>query len=508
METAVIYSRVSTEDQEYKRQTQELKDYADYKKYKLEKTFEEKVSGYIKDIERVKYEQMKEYVVKNKINHILIWEISRLSRRTHIALKEIEYFNEQKVNIYFLKENISSISNNSLNQVLIALLSSISQMEKETITARFKSGMIRKASEGQAHGFGVLPYGFTKDENKKLIIDEKEAKWIRQMYTWKKEGKGIKGIATELNKKGVETRRTKIGQKRKLHNGDEIDILWRSNTIGKILKSPLYKGERHYSGKIIQVPKIVDDELWDAVQNTFSENIGYKNRTVYKYLFKGKIYCGKCGLAYLSRSEVKGGSTWSSFYFCSGRKDKAIKCNNGQYKASTFDKQVWILLASMAEFREELHKDRVSKVDVEESKREIAYLQKQLKSVEGKRKRIVMTFQDGEIDEKEYRDTIRKIKSDQIEWNNEISEIKNRIKRRNKAITDLKRAKIQNIRWFMDRRKYIEKWVDKVVLTSYEEGLEGTHGNDKVMKVDLYAFGLKEPRSALISSVSDIVKIL
>lgn len=507
MEQAVIYSRVSTTSQDYTGQTLELKKYAKYKGIKVVREFEEKASGYNDEIEREEFTKMKAFVVENDISHILCWEISRFSRRTYLALQEIEFFTKHNVNIYFKKEDISSLSDNAFNKVLLTLLSSIAQMEKETMKARHKRGMLRGASQGLAHGLGRIPYGFKKDAAGALLEDVEESKWIRQIYQWRVEGLGTKSIANELNKRGVPTRRTKEGRKRVLKSGEEIGILWRGNTIAKILKSLLYKGKREYFGETFDVPILINNSLWDEVQNTFKEKIGYINRTEYKYLFKGKIRCGKCGLAYLSRTDTKNGNL-SSYYFCSGRKDKGVHCNNGQFKAKTLDKYVWLMLASQREFYEEYHKERVEGIDIEQGKTEIKYLQSQIDKAEGKRKRTVATYLEGELDETTYKSELQKIKVSVKQWENEIKDIKDRMKKQSDTVKSLNKGDHFNIRMFLSfdkRRKYVEKWVDKVVLTKYEGEVEGTHGNDQVMKVDLYAFGLSKPKSALISSVSEIM---
>jgi len=506
-ESCVIYSRVSTPEQDYTPQTTDLKNYAKYKNYSVKKVFEEKVSGYDTEVEREQFNAMKKYVVKNNIKHILCWEISRFSRKTRVALEEIEFFTEHNVDVYFDKEEIHSMSDNDFNKVLLTLLSSIAEMDRETRKAYQKRGMMKGARSGKAHGFGVMPYGFERNPDTSVLqVRRDESKWVERMYQWRAEGKSVKAICDLLNRKQIETRRRKNGERRKLQTGEEVEILWRQNTITKILRSTLYKGERFYDGEAVPCPRIVSDELWDTVQDTFNKKLGYRIRTEYKYLFKGKVYCGSCKSAYLSRTDLKQDG-FSTHYFCWARKDNAIKCKNGQYKGEALDKQVWMMLASMHEFREELFKDRI-KIDPQEAKNEISYLTDQIKKAEGKKKRTVKAYIDGNLDEKSYNSELGKAEADVKDWGNIISEIKYKLEKQNSAVSSLNNMKTQNIRWmrFPKRRDYVEKWVDKLVLTKWDgEYIEGTHGNDQVMRVDLYAFGLDKPVSKIISSVSEIM---
>jgi site-specific DNA recombinase len=515
METVVIYSRVSTTMQHYEGQTLELKRYAEYKKYKIKRIFEEKFSGYDDEKEREQFSEMKKYVVDNKINHILCWELSRFSRRTYITLTEIRFFTKHNVNVHFHKENIDSLSDQAFNKVLLSLMASIAEMDRETRVQYHRRGMLRGASQGKAHGLGVLPYGYKKSDSGDLKINEEEASIVRLIYNLRIEGKGTGTIANELNKRGIETHHAKLGKRRELANGEEIDIVWRQNTIRRILQSTVYKGKRTYFGITFEVPQIIESATWNNVQSTFADKIGYINRTEFKYLFKGKIRCGKCGLAYLSRTDLKSGSTkdnllgWNSYYFCSGRKDKGIRCHNGQFKAATLDKLVWIMLASMVEFREQILKDRVN-INPEESKKTIEYLNKEIGRSENRKRRVITVFQDGFLTDDEYRNEMSKITSDIAEWTNEIKQLKNEIKKQTKSVRELSKMKTQNIRWmpFTKRRQFVEKYVDKVVLTQYDGKIEGTHGNDQIMKCDLFAFGLNSSKSAIISSVSEIFNVL
>ena len=51
----VIYSRVSTEEQDNERAINELKEYAAYKKYDIIGIFEEKITGTTKALDRIEF---------------------------------------------------------------------------------------------------------------------------------------------------------------------------------------------------------------------------------------------------------------------------------------------------------------------------------------------------------------------------------------------------------------------------------------------------------------------
>ena len=100
MKRVIIYARVSTVIQDYDRQIDELKDYANRMNYQVVKVFCEKVSGAKKVAERNALSELLDYVRNSKVDKVLIYECSRLSRRIVDFLQVIEELNEQKVSLY------------------------------------------------------------------------------------------------------------------------------------------------------------------------------------------------------------------------------------------------------------------------------------------------------------------------------------------------------------------------------------------------------------------------
>ena len=86
----VIYARVSTVIQDYDRQIDELRDYAERMNFQVVKVFSEKVSGAKKVAERNALSELLDYVEAHHIDKVLIYECSRLSRRIVDFLQVIE----------------------------------------------------------------------------------------------------------------------------------------------------------------------------------------------------------------------------------------------------------------------------------------------------------------------------------------------------------------------------------------------------------------------------------
>ena len=67
----VIYSRVSTNSQDYKRQTEELLEFSKNMNYEVLNIFEEKISGGKTNEERPELMKMINYIKSNKIDKVL-----------------------------------------------------------------------------------------------------------------------------------------------------------------------------------------------------------------------------------------------------------------------------------------------------------------------------------------------------------------------------------------------------------------------------------------------------
>lgn len=140
----VIYARVSTVIQDYDRQIDELKDYAKRMNYQVVKVFSEKVSGTKKVAERNALSELLDYVRTNKVDKVLIYECSRLSRRIVDFLQVIEEQNELKVSLYIHQNGLETLlqdgSVNPIASLVLGIIAQFNSMERSLIRSRMESG--------------------------------------------------------------------------------------------------------------------------------------------------------------------------------------------------------------------------------------------------------------------------------------------------------------------------------------------------------------------------------
>jgi DNA invertase Pin-like site-specific DNA recombinase len=152
----VIFSRVSTMAQDYKRQTDELLEFASAMNYKVEKIFEEKISGAKKNEDRKELMAMLDYIKSNNIEKVLTWELSRIGRNAIQVLQVIEMLNNLRVSLFIKNYNLETLnpdgSVNPLSQFMVQILNSVYEMERQTIVQRLRSGYQSHIKAGKSVG--------------------------------------------------------------------------------------------------------------------------------------------------------------------------------------------------------------------------------------------------------------------------------------------------------------------------------------------------------------------
>lgn len=143
---AAIYARVSStgDRQSTERQVIDLKDYANKNEMTICKTFEEHISGAKKNHERPILQECLTFCVEEKVDVLLLSELSRLGRNVDEVLANIRFAKENHLNIFFQKEGISIYGTdgkeNPYLTIMIAVLGTCAQMERESIHYRLQSG--------------------------------------------------------------------------------------------------------------------------------------------------------------------------------------------------------------------------------------------------------------------------------------------------------------------------------------------------------------------------------
>lgn len=142
-----------------------------------------------------------------KAEALLVVKLDRLTRSVVDLGKLIEtYFAPGKAALMSVGEQIDTRS--AAGRLVLNILASVSQWERETIGERTSAAMQHKQAKGEYIG-GETPYGFEL-VNGELIEDEAEQEVIQKAKAYQAEGLSLRKIAAELDKQGIKTRRGSI----------------------------------------------------------------------------------------------------------------------------------------------------------------------------------------------------------------------------------------------------------------------------------------------------------
>lgn len=190
--TAAIYARVSSlnDRQSTDRQVSDLNNYAERNGMEVVKVYEEHISGAKKNEERPVLCECLNYCILNKVNVLLISELSRLGRNVDEVLANVKLCKDNNLNIFFQKENLSLFqedgTKNQFLNIFISVLGTCAEMERENIKFRLNSGRAKYIAEGGKLGRKV---GYTKPKEQKAEEYKHVIKFLKQGISIRKTAK-------------------------------------------------------------------------------------------------------------------------------------------------------------------------------------------------------------------------------------------------------------------------------------------------------------------------------
>ena len=182
----ILYARVSTSAQDYTRQITELRKYAKKQNYEIVKEFSEKISGGKKIDERAAIKELLDFVKTNKVDKVMVYECSRLSRRQLDFLSIIEQLTEAGVSLYILQNGLETLlpdgKPNPIANLCFGIIAEFNNLEKNLIRARVSSGYEHYRASGGRVG---RKEGYRKSEDEYRTTYDREITLLSKGNTLK-----------------------------------------------------------------------------------------------------------------------------------------------------------------------------------------------------------------------------------------------------------------------------------------------------------------------------------
>ena len=186
---AVIYARVSSsgDRQNTDRQVSDLTAYAVGMSYEVCEVFTEHVSGAKKNQDRPVLQKCMEYCKQNSIDILLISELSRLGRNAFEVLASVKELLDCGINLFMQKEQMNLLDREGkpsmIAPVMIAILSTCAELERDNIQYRLKSGYNNYREKGGKVGRkigSVKSVEKIKEEYREVIRELERGESIRR----------------------------------------------------------------------------------------------------------------------------------------------------------------------------------------------------------------------------------------------------------------------------------------------------------------------------------------
>ena len=346
------------------------------------------------------------------VDYVLVYKLSRFGRNTADVLSNVQLMEDFGVHLYSVEDRIDSADEKG--KLMISILASVSEMERENIRVQTMSGRIEKAREGKWNG-GQPPYGYTL-QNGILVVDEDEAKIIRLIFD--------KFINGDMSMNQIAKFLNENGYKKKLRQNNTYER-FATTFVKNVLDNPVYcgyiaygrRGSEKVNGKrneyhIVkkseyglyegQHEALIDREMWEATRYK-REQTGIKwekkHSMEHAHVLSGLLRCPVCGAkmyGVVCRRKRRSGGYYKDMWYYRCKRRIKIEGQSCDYKThirqDELNAQVMAVVRqamSNMEFKETIDKAVGILDDTQELRDELVRLESS-KSKDQARKRKVL----------------------------------------------------------------------------------------------------------------------
>lgn len=143
------------------------------------------VSGSISPYERKGFQKMMDFIKKNDVTHLYIYELSRLARDLTDTLNVLRDFDRKGICVVSLSPNESwLLCDTSIRQLITSVMAWCAQRERENLIERTKVGIQRAKAEGKHCGrpFREIDWGYVEHLHEEGMNYQEIAKKIKISY--------------------------------------------------------------------------------------------------------------------------------------------------------------------------------------------------------------------------------------------------------------------------------------------------------------------------------------
>lgn len=386
------------------------------------------------DFERPEFQRMLSDIREEKINCVIVKDLSRFGRNYIESGRYIEkIFPMLGIRFIAITDGYDSINEDMGSEMIIPFKNLINDAYCRDISIKIRSHMDIKRKNGEYIG-AFAAYGYLKDKENKnhLVIDEYAADVVRDIFTMKLCGMSQQAIADKLNADGILSPiqyKKSIGIDLESSFQKSIKPKWSYNAVLRILKNEVYTGTV-VQGKCTtpnyKIKKRIfkDEAEWIRVEEMHEAIITKSEFALVQELLlrdtrvspdktevfplAGMVYCADCGEPMVRKTIPSNGKKYF-YYVCSGNKRDKSCCSSHSIAENKLTRSVLELVRTyigrviaLSEAVEIINAAPNMKPDVVKFEDRILKLREEAESCNTRRKNLYEDFKDGLLTKEEY----------------------------------------------------------------------------------------------------------
>ena len=296
---AASYCRYSSDNQReesIQAQSRAIKEYANKEKIQIVKIYTDEARSATTD-NRPGFLQMIKDSEMRIFDLVLVHKLDRFARNRYDSAF---YKRELKQNGVKLKSVLENLDDSPESIILESVLEGMNEYYSANLSREVMKGMKETALQCK-HTGGKPPLGYDVAKDKTYVINEQEARAVKLMYELHAEGKGYTIICDTLNNQGYRTQTGRLFSRTSIYN-ILINEKYKGVYVFNRTESKI-NGKRNHSkskeeSEIIRIkdgmPEIVNEDLWNKVNDLMKSRKKGTNSAKENYLLSGLIICGKC----------------------------------------------------------------------------------------------------------------------------------------------------------------------------------------------------------------------
>lgn len=275
MAKVILFARVSSVEQDYNRQISDLLPLIREDGYTDDDILyiHHKESAVKNDVQnRKSISELTSMIHEHDIKAVYVTEISRLARRGDVMYSVLALLEQNRIALVIqhptLLRTYENGHSNPMAHVVISFLSQVAAAETELKLERQKSGYQQKMREGKVVSSKVK-FGYRR-ENGYAVIDKRNAEIVNEIFQLYLEDNSVSTIYDRYKHLGI------FGNVKNKSG-------W--NKVTRLLRDTTYVGRN----KHFKYPRIIDDEVFDAVQEKMDSSQLVKTNLTYVYYCQGLV---------------------------------------------------------------------------------------------------------------------------------------------------------------------------------------------------------------------------